>query len=72
MTFKDLQSILMMIIFLKLPGYVNPTDVYTSILNYSNLKIQDITTLQAGSHIWIPLEKDPNKLGSLQIHGYSI
>ena len=32
--------------------------MYTSILNYSQLKDQDITTLQAGSYIWTALEKD--------------
>ena len=45
-------------IFVPSAGYVNPTDVYTSILNYSQLKDQDITTLQAGSYIWTALEKD--------------
>ena len=38
-------------------GYVNPTDVYTSILNYNLLINQDISVLQEGSYIWTAKDK---------------
>ena len=38
-------------------GYVNPTDVYTSILNYNLLINEDISLLQQGSYIWTAKDK---------------
>ena len=44
-------------------GYVNPTDVYTSILNYNVLVDQDISTLQEGSYIWTAKDKTQQTWG---------
>ena len=38
-------------------GYVNPADVYTSILNYNLLINEDISLLQQGSYIWTAKDK---------------
>ena len=44
-------------------GYVNPTDVYTSILNYNLLINQDISVLQEGSYIWTAKDKSQQTWG---------
>ena len=45
-------------IFVPSAGYVNPSDVYTSVLNYNDILNQNIDTLQAGQYIWTALEKN--------------